>query len=101
MYEALTMTTHDVASRAGVRHRCRDLLAVGGVMSAHVTAPIANQAAKLPAWSAMVVDDFHSAVPAVSGNMIDLTDRWLAFFSGEGEALLPQPDTRARTLPDV
>jgi 2'-5' RNA ligase len=31
---APTMTSHDVASCARVRHRCRDLLAVGGVLSA-------------------------------------------------------------------
>lgn len=103
MYKALTMTTHDAATPAGGRRRCRDLLAVDGAMSAHVTASIANEAAKLPGWSAMVVDDFYCAVPAVSGNMIDLVDRQLAFFlfSGEGEARSPRPDTRARTLPDV
>jgi len=101
VYKAPATATHDVASPAGVRRRCRDLLAVDGVMSAHVTASIANEAAKLPAWSAMVVDDFHNAVPAVSGNMIDLDDRWLAFFNGKGEALLPRPDTRARPVPDV
>jgi hypothetical protein len=80
MYKAPTMTTHDVASHAGVRRRCRHLLAVDGVMSAHVTASSTNEAAKLPGWSAMMVDDFHCAVPAVSGNMIDLVDRQLAFF---------------------
>jgi hypothetical protein len=47
------------------------------------------------------VDDLLNAVPAVSGNMIDLVDRWLAFISGEGDALSPRPDTRARTPPDV
>jgi LuxR family maltose regulon positive regulatory protein len=55
-----------------------DLLAMDGVMSADVTASIANDAAKLPAGSAIVVDDFHNAAPAVSGNMTDLVERWPA-----------------------
>jgi hypothetical protein len=41
------------------------------------------------------------AVPAASGNMIDLVDRRLAFFSRKDEALSPRPDTRARPVPDV
>ena len=101
MYKALTVTTHDVASCAGGRRRCRSLLAVDGVRSADVTAPTANEAAKLPAGSAIVVDDFHNAVPAVSGKMIDLVDRWLAFLGGEGEPPSPRPDTRVRPVPDV
>ena len=44
-----------------------DLLAMDGVMSADVTASIANDAAKLPAGSAIIVDDFHYAAAAVSG----------------------------------
>ena len=56
MYKAPAMTTHEVASCAVLRRRCRGLLAVGG-MSADVTAPVANQAAKLSAGPAMVVDD--------------------------------------------
>ncbi len=55
-----------------------DLLAMDGVMSADVTASIANDAAKLPAGSAIIVDDFHYAAPAVSPNMTDLVERWPA-----------------------
>jgi LuxR family transcriptional regulator, maltose regulon positive regulatory protein len=55
-----------------------DLLAMDSVMSADVTASIANDAAKLPAGSAIVVDDFHNAAPAVAGNMTDLVERWPA-----------------------
>ncbi len=55
-----------------------DLLAMDGVMSADVSASIANDAAKLPAGSAIVVDDFHYAAPAVSGHMTDLVERWPA-----------------------
>ena len=53
-----------------------DLLAMDGVMSADVTASIANDAAKLPAGSAIIVDDFHYAAPAVSKDMTDLVERW-------------------------
>jgi LuxR family transcriptional regulator, maltose regulon positive regulatory protein len=55
-----------------------DLLAMDGVMSADVTASIANDAAKLPAASAVIVDDFHYAAPAVSLHMTDLVERWPA-----------------------
>jgi LuxR family transcriptional regulator, maltose regulon positive regulatory protein len=55
-----------------------DLLAMDGVMSADVTASIANDAARLPAESAIVVDDFHAAAPAVSRDMTDLVERWPA-----------------------
>ena len=55
-----------------------DLLALDSVMSADVTASIANDAAKLPAGSAIIVDDFHNAAPAVAGNMTDLVERWPA-----------------------
>ena len=55
-----------------------DLLAMDGAMSADVTASIANDAAKLPAGSAIVVDDFHYAAAAVSGAMTDLVERWPA-----------------------
>ena len=55
-----------------------DLLAMDGVMSADVTASIANDAAKLPAGSAIIVDDFHYAAAAVSGSMTDLVERWPA-----------------------
>ena len=55
-----------------------DLLAMDGVMSADVTASIANDAAKLPAGSVVIVDDFHYAAAAVSRSMTDLVERWPA-----------------------
>jgi LuxR family maltose regulon positive regulatory protein len=55
-----------------------DLLAMDGAMSPDVTASIANDAARLPAGSAIVVDDFHYAAPAVAGTMTDLVERWPA-----------------------
>src|SRR5215469_11583095 len=53
-----------------------DLLAMDGAMSADVTASIANDAAKLPPGSAVIVDDFHTAAGAVAGDMTDLVERW-------------------------
>ncbi len=53
-----------------------ELLAMDNAMSADVTASIANDAAKLPARSAIIVDDFHHAVPGVWKNMADLVERW-------------------------
>ena len=55
-----------------------DLLAMDGEMSADVTASIANDAAKLPAGSVIIVDDFHFAAPGDSRNMTDLVERWPA-----------------------
>ena len=55
-----------------------DLLTMDRVASADVTASIANDAAKLPAGSAIIVDDFQNAAPAVCGNMTDLIERWPA-----------------------
>jgi LuxR family transcriptional regulator, maltose regulon positive regulatory protein len=55
-----------------------DLLALDSVVSADVIASIANDAAKLPTGSAVVVDDFHYAAPAVAGDMTDLVERWPA-----------------------
>jgi LuxR family maltose regulon positive regulatory protein len=55
-----------------------DLLAMDGVMSANVTASIANDAAKLPAGSAVIVDDFQAAAAAVFRDMADLVERWPA-----------------------
>ncbi len=55
-----------------------DLLAMDGAVSADVTASIANDAAKLPAGSAIIVDDFQYAAPAVSRAMTDLVERWPA-----------------------
>jgi LuxR family transcriptional regulator, maltose regulon positive regulatory protein len=54
-----------------------ELLAMDGVMSADVTASIANDAARLPAGSAIVVDDFHAAA-AAGRSMTDLVERWPA-----------------------
>ena len=53
-----------------------DLLAMDNTMSADVTASIANDAAELPAGSALIVDDFHMAAAAVAGDMNDLVERW-------------------------
>ena len=39
---------------------------------------IVNDAVKLPAGSAVIVDDFHHAAPAVAGEMTDLVERWPA-----------------------
>ena len=55
-----------------------DLLAMDGAMSADVTASIANDAARLPTGSAVIVDDFHTAASVVSGDMADLVERWPA-----------------------
>jgi LuxR family maltose regulon positive regulatory protein len=57
-----------------------ELLAMDGAVSADVTASIANDAAKLPAGSAIVVDDFHAAAAAVAvaRTMTDLIERWPA-----------------------
>ncbi len=91
MYKALTMTTHDVAPCACGRRRsvgrCHRVDREGG-----------REAACRPA---MAVDHFRNAVPAASGNRIDLVGRWLPFLSGEGEAAALQPDTRARSVPEV
>jgi ATP/maltotriose-dependent transcriptional regulator MalT len=55
-----------------------ELLAMDGSVSADVTASIANDAAKLPAGSAIVVDDFHLAAAAAAASMTDLVERWPA-----------------------
>jgi len=55
-----------------------ELLAMDGTMSADVTASIANDAAQLPAGSAIVVDDFHAAATRAAGDMTDLVTRWPA-----------------------
>ena len=54
-----------------------ELLAMDGTLSADVIASIANDAGKLPAGSAIVVDDFHLA-PAAAASMTDLVERWPA-----------------------
>ena len=55
-----------------------DLLAMDGVMSADVTASIANDAVRLPAGSVIVVDDFHTAAGTAGRSMTDLVERWPA-----------------------
>jgi len=55
-----------------------DLLAMDRAMSADVTASIANDAARLPAGSAVVLDDFHYAAGAAARDMADLVERWPA-----------------------
>ena len=53
-----------------------DLLSMDHVMSADVTASIANDVARLPAGSVIIVDDYHVASSAVSKHMTDLVERW-------------------------
>jgi len=53
-----------------------DLLAMDRKMSADATASIANDVARLPAGSVIVVDDFHAAATAVAPDMADLVERW-------------------------
>ena len=55
-----------------------DLLAMDRRMSADVTASIANDAAKLPPGSALIVDDFHFAAAAAAPDMTDLVEHWPA-----------------------
>jgi LuxR family transcriptional regulator, maltose regulon positive regulatory protein len=55
-----------------------DLMAMDGVVSADVMASIANDAAMLPAGSAIVVDDFQYAVGPAARDMIALVERWPA-----------------------
>jgi LuxR family transcriptional regulator, maltose regulon positive regulatory protein len=66
------------AAEPGFGADAADLLAMDGAVSADVIASIANDAAKLPAGSAIIVDDFHNAAAAVSGAMTDLVERWPA-----------------------
>jgi LuxR family transcriptional regulator, maltose regulon positive regulatory protein len=53
-----------------------DLLAMDMRVSADVTASVANDAAELPAGSAIIVDDFHYAAAAAAADMTDLVERW-------------------------
>jgi LuxR family transcriptional regulator, maltose regulon positive regulatory protein len=55
-----------------------DLLAMDRRMSADVTASLANDAAKLPAGSVIIVDDFHFAAAGAAPDMTDLVERWPA-----------------------
>lgn len=54
------------------------LLTANGVMSADVIASVANDAAKLPAGSVVIVDDFQIAEPAAARDMTGLVERWPA-----------------------
>jgi LuxR family maltose regulon positive regulatory protein len=54
------------------------LLAMESVILADVTASIANDAAKLPDGSAIIIDDFHVAAATVSRDMTDLIEHWPA-----------------------
>jgi LuxR family maltose regulon positive regulatory protein len=75
-WSGFTEATRSVAPGFGAD--AADLLAMDGGMSANVTASIAADAARLPDGSAIVVDDFHYAAAAVSGDMTDLVERWPA-----------------------
>jgi len=69
------------ASRAiepGFGADAAELLAMDRTMSADITASVANDVAKLPAGSAIVVDDFHYAAAASAVDMTDLIERWPA-----------------------
>jgi len=55
-----------------------DLLAMDRRMSADVTASVANDAARLPAGSAIIVDDFHFTAAAAAPDMTDLVENWPA-----------------------
>jgi LuxR family maltose regulon positive regulatory protein len=66
------------AAQPGFGADAGELLAMDGVMSADVTASIANDAARLPAGSVFVVDDFHFAAGTAGRHMIDLIEHWPA-----------------------
>jgi LuxR family transcriptional regulator, maltose regulon positive regulatory protein len=55
-----------------------DLLAMDRRMSADVAASVANDTAKLPPGSAVIVDDFHFAAAAAAPDMTDLVEHWPA-----------------------
>ena len=55
-----------------------DLLAMDRAMSADVTAAIANDAARLPPGSALIVDDFHLVSHKAAADMTGLVERWPA-----------------------
>ncbi len=55
-----------------------ELLAMDRGMSADVTASIANDATRLPAGSAIIVDDFHFAAAATGKDMTALIEQWPA-----------------------
>jgi LuxR family maltose regulon positive regulatory protein len=53
-----------------------DLLAMDRAVSADFIASLANDAGKLPAGSAVILDDFHVSAAAVAEEMTDLVERW-------------------------
>ena len=53
-----------------------ELLAMDRTMSADVTASVANDVAKLPAGSVIIVDDFHYAATTAAPDMANLVERW-------------------------
>jgi len=55
-----------------------ELLAMDRGVSADVTASIANDATRLPAGSAIIVDDFHFAAAAAAKDMTALVEQWPA-----------------------
>jgi LuxR family transcriptional regulator, maltose regulon positive regulatory protein len=55
-----------------------ELLAMDAGMSADVTASIANDATRLPAGSAIIMDDFHFATAAAAKDMTALIEQWPA-----------------------
>src|ERR1700748_1233285 len=55
-----------------------DLLAMDRKMSADVTASVANDAARLPAGSVIIVDDFHLAAGTTAAGVTDLAEAWPA-----------------------
>ena len=74
-----------------------DLLTMDGVMSADVTASIANDAAKLPARVGDHRGRLHTAAAGVCGTMTDLVERWpagtaqLVLASRGGPSVTPAP----------
>ncbi|HEY3878056.1 MAG TPA: LuxR C-terminal-related transcriptional regulator [Trebonia sp.] len=69
------------ASRAiepGFGADAADLLAMDAAMSADVIASIANDAAKLPSGSVIIVDDCHLAAATAGADLTDLVERWPA-----------------------
>src|SRR6516225_2032855 len=64
------------AAHPGFGVDAAELLAMDGVMSADVTASIADDVAALPAGSVFVVDDFHFAAASAGRHMIDLIENW-------------------------
>jgi LuxR family transcriptional regulator, maltose regulon positive regulatory protein len=53
-----------------------DLIAMDHAVSADVTASIANDAARLPAGSAIVIDDFHHVMAPIANDMAGLIECW-------------------------